>query len=57
MKQYTLNYRGHIGQYCCHVFNATCDTDARFIARAFYREHYGICALALFTKWGEYIEL
>ena len=59
MKKYTLNYRGHVGQYQVKVFEATCDTDARFVARTLTREiyHQHGCAAALFDFYGNYIEL
>ena len=57
MKKYTLNYRDHMGNYRYYNFKATCNTDARFIARDFYRNNFGVCALAIFTFNGEYVEL
>lgn len=57
MKKYTLTYRGYCGEYLFVKLEATCDTDARFIARDFYRKNFGICALSLMSFSGRYIEI
>lgn len=57
MKKYTLTYRGHCGEYLFAKIEATCDTDARFMVRDFYRKHFGICALTLMSFSGRYIEI
>ena len=57
MKKYTLTYRTHTGEYLFVVLKATCDTDARFMVRDFYRKHFGICGLSLISFSGRYIEI
>lgn len=57
MKKYTITYRNHIAAYCFAVIEASCNTDARFIARDFIRKHPYSCAYSLQDFWGEYIEI
>ena len=57
MKWYTLTYRGHVGQYLYLRFEATCDTDARFVARDFWRNNPYCCGFSLTSFHGRYIDI
>lgn len=59
MRTYHVTYKTWTGKWVCKRFEATCDTDARFIARMHYRDMYANlgCGMSLMDFWGNYIEL
>lgn len=61
MKKYHVTYKlWNSSKWECKYFEATCDTDARFIARMIYRDRVYdnlCCGLSLIDFHGNYIEL
>lgn len=59
MKIYSMNFKDWYGVWQCERFEATCDTDARFTARAIYRRENRrfACGFSLQDFYGNYIEL
>ena len=59
MKTYSMTFKNWIGQWEYAMFQATCDTDARFIARSIFRDAWnkGACGFTLYDFNGNYIDL
>ena len=59
MKKYSMTFKTYYGFWKARNFEATCDTDARFIARAIFREEivHLACGFTLMDFNGKYIEL
>ena len=59
MRTYSMTFKTWLGRWDCVRFEATCDTDARFIARSIYREKLrkGCCGFSMMDFDGNYIDL
>ena len=60
MRKYHVTYKTWLGRWTCEHFVATCDTDARFIARMIYRDKVLenlCCGFSLIDFFGNHIEL
>ena len=59
MKQYSMTWKNWNGIWEGTTFKATCDTDARFTARAIFRKKIRAhnCGFTLMSFSGRYIKL
>jgi len=59
MKRYSMTWKNWNGDWDGTTFEATCDTDARFTARAILRKKIRShsCGFTLMSFSGRYIEL